>query len=71
MRRQKLTAQAVHSRTSFYFCPFPTLALNRNVTILGVCLVGSLLAILLRRRGYPVTIYERRPDMRRATIGAA
>jgi len=42
----------------------------RNVTILGAGLVGSLLAILMRRRGYPVTIYERRPDMRKAKIGA-
>ncbi len=42
----------------------------RSVTILGAGLVGSLLAILLRRRGYPVTIYERRPDMRNAAIGA-
>ena len=42
----------------------------RSVTILGAGLVGSLLAILMRRRGYPVTIYERRPDMRKATIAA-
>lgn len=42
----------------------------RNVTILGAGLVGSLLAIILRRRGYPVTIFERRPDMRTTAIGA-
>jgi len=42
----------------------------RQVTILGAGLVGSLLAILMRRRGYPVSIYERRPDMRKAAIGA-
>ncbi len=42
----------------------------RHVTILGAGLVGSLLAILMRRRGYPVTVYERRPDMRQAAIGA-
>ena len=42
----------------------------RTVTILGAGLVGSLLAVILRKRGYDVTIYERRPDMRKAAIGA-
>jgi kynurenine 3-monooxygenase len=42
----------------------------RKVTILGAGLVGSLLAIILRKRGYDVTVYERRPDMRSATISA-
>jgi len=42
----------------------------RSVTILGAGLVGSLLAIILRKRGFDVTIYERRPDMRAASIGA-
>lgn len=42
----------------------------RSVTILGAGLVGSLLAIILRKRGYEVTIYERRPDMRSNTIAA-
>ena len=40
---------------------------TRTITILGAGLVGSLLAIVLRKRGYEVTIYERRPDMRTAT----
>ncbi|MEO6833807.1 MAG: NAD(P)/FAD-dependent oxidoreductase [Chitinophagaceae bacterium] len=44
--------------------------MKRNVTILGAGLVGSLLAILLRRRGYAVEVFERRPDMRKAAIGA-
>ncbi len=43
---------------------------KRNITILGAGLVGSLLAIILRKRGYEVTVYERRPDMRREAIGA-
>lgn len=43
---------------------------KRSVTILGAGLVGSLLAIILRKRGYEVTIYERRPDMRKEAIGA-
>lgn len=42
----------------------------RKVTILGAGLVGSVLAILLRKRGYEVTIFERRSDLRTATIGA-
>jgi len=43
---------------------------KRAVTILGAGLVGSVLAVLLRKRGYDVTIYERRPDMRKEAIGA-
>ncbi|OSZ82346.1 hypothetical protein CAP35_03500 [Chitinophagaceae bacterium IBVUCB1] len=42
----------------------------RSVTILGAGLVGSLLAVLLRKRGYEVTVYERRPDMRKASMSA-
>lgn len=42
----------------------------RKVTILGAGLVGSVLSILLRKRGYEVDIYERRPDLRTAAIGA-
>jgi len=44
--------------------------MSRHVTILGAGLVGSLLGIILRKRGYKVTIYERRPDMRSASISA-
>ncbi len=43
---------------------------KRSVTILGAGLVGSVLAVLLRKRGYEVTVYERRPDMRKETVGA-
>lgn len=42
----------------------------RQITVLGAGLVGSLLAILLKKRGYEVTIYERRPDMRSNKIAA-
>ena len=42
----------------------------RQVTILGAGLVGSLLAVILRKRGYEVNVYERRPDMRSALISA-
>jgi kynurenine 3-monooxygenase len=44
--------------------------MQRQVTILGAGLVGSLLAILLRKRGYAVKVYERRPDVRKANIYA-
>lgn len=41
-----------------------------EVLILGAGLVGSLLSIYLAKRGYNVTIYERRPDMRKTEISA-
>lgn len=41
-----------------------------RVAIAGAGLAGSLLAISLARRGLPVTIYERRPDMRTVEIPA-
>ena len=37
-----------------------------NISIIGAGLVGSLWAILLRKRGFAVKIYEKRPDMRRS-----
>ena len=37
-----------------------------TVAIVGAGLVGSLLASVLRRRGYAVTVHERRPDPREA-----
>jgi kynurenine 3-monooxygenase len=41
-----------------------------KVTLIGGGLNGPLLAILLRRRGFTVEIYERRPDMRRGRVSA-
>jgi kynurenine 3-monooxygenase len=43
---------------------------NRKITILGAGLVGSLLGILLKKKGYEVEIFERRPDMRTAAVQA-
>ena len=42
----------------------------KKVTLIGAGLNGPLLAILLRRRGFAVEIYERRPDMRRVRVSA-
>lgn len=42
----------------------------RNISIVGAGLVGSLLAIYLRKRGYNVSVFERRPDMRRSGVNA-
>ncbi|MFY0594117.1 FAD-dependent oxidoreductase [Roseivirga sp.] len=39
---------------------------QQKISILGAGLVGSLLSISLAKRGYNVTIFERRPDMRKA-----
>lgn len=43
---------------------------KKHITIVGAGLVGSLQAIYLSRKGYEVTLYERRPDMRKNTISA-
>jgi kynurenine 3-monooxygenase len=40
-----------------------------NIAIAGAGLVGSLLSILLAKKGHNVSIYERRPDMRKNTMG--
>jgi kynurenine 3-monooxygenase len=42
----------------------------KNCTLIGAGLVGSLLSIYLSKRGYKVTIYERRPDLRKNRISA-
>jgi kynurenine 3-monooxygenase len=44
--------------------------MTNKITILGAGLVGSLAGILLQKRGYAVTILERRPDMRAAKMYA-
>ncbi|WP_444995928.1 FAD-dependent oxidoreductase [Aliikangiella sp. IMCC44359] len=43
---------------------------SETISIIGAGLVGSLLAVLLAKRGYQVEVYERRPDMRKNTISA-
>lgn len=43
---------------------------KKNITLAGAGLVGSLLSIYLAKKGHDVSIYERRPDMRRADISA-
>ena len=40
---------------------------GRKITILGAGLVGSLLSIFLSKRGYEVSLFESRPDMRKAS----
>lgn len=41
-----------------------------SITLIGAGLTGPLLAISLVQRGFPVQIYERRPDMRRVRASA-
>ena len=43
---------------------------TKQISILGAGLVGSLLSINLAKRGFPVQIYERRPDMRQNSQSA-
>lgn len=44
--------------------------MEKNVTIVGAGLVGSLLSIYLAKRGYKIDIYERRGDMRKEEMVA-
>lgn len=37
----------------------------KNIAIIGSGLVGSLLAIYLKKRGHQVTVFDRRPDVRK------
>jgi kynurenine 3-monooxygenase len=41
-----------------------------EITLVGAGLAGSLLGVFLARRGFPVVIFERRPDLRRVDISA-
>lgn len=43
---------------------------NKNVTIVGAGLVGSLLSIYLAKRGYNIELFERRSDMRKIKMSA-
>ena len=42
----------------------------QNILIIGAGLCGSLLALRLGQRGYNVTVYEMRPDLRKVEISA-
>lgn len=44
--------------------------MSKQITIVGAGLVGSLLACQLGKRGYTVNVYEKRPDLRKASIAA-
>ncbi len=41
-----------------------------GIAIVGAGLVGSLLAVLLARKGFSVQVFERRPDMRKEKLSA-
>jgi kynurenine 3-monooxygenase len=43
--------------------------MNNSITIIGAGLAGSLLSVYLAQKGFPVDIFERRPDMRKEDIG--
>ncbi len=43
---------------------------QQNILIIGAGLCGSLLALRLGQRGYYVTVYEMRPDLRKVDISA-
>jgi len=37
---------------------------KKDIAVIGSGLIGSLLAIYLRKRGHSVTVFDRRPDIR-------
>ncbi|WP_298760772.1 NAD(P)/FAD-dependent oxidoreductase [uncultured Psychroserpens sp.] len=43
---------------------------QQNILIIGAGLCGSLLALRMGQRGYNVTVYEMRPDLRKTDISA-
>jgi len=43
---------------------------KQHIAIAGAGLVGSLLSIYLAKRGHRVSVFERRPDMRKQTVDA-
>lgn len=43
---------------------------RERILVVGGGLVGSLLSVMLGRLGYQVTVYEKRPDMRKTVIPA-
>lgn len=59
------------SNTIFlYFChKFRTMS-DKKYAIVGAGLVGSLLSVILAKRGYNTEVWERRPDMRTSEIVA-
>jgi kynurenine 3-monooxygenase len=44
--------------------------MSKSVSIIGAGLVGSLLSIYMAKRGYKVSVYERRADMRKNRMSA-
>jgi kynurenine 3-monooxygenase len=44
--------------------------MEQKISILGAGLVGSLLSILLQKKGYKVSVFERRDDMRNLSMSA-
>ncbi|MCG8436071.1 MAG: FAD-dependent monooxygenase [Gammaproteobacteria bacterium] len=43
---------------------------EQSITIVGAGLAGALLAVFMAKRGFKVSVYEKRPDMRREKIPA-
>lgn len=43
---------------------------NKHIAIVGAGLVGSMLSIYLAKRGYKISVFERRSDMRKHSVDA-